>query len=820
MLQLIDNAFHWTLAGTLPAAVLVATVLILRLFLHKTLAPKWWCALWLLAGLRFVMPPIYSVTFPASNATPQITTTVAPVEQPTSGLITRITLAPLGETASTPRPRLAEPAQRRVSPRHLALVWFAVASLFLIRRALSLVTLWLHLLKLPAVEDPFILQITRNCAAELRLRRRIRILQTTTIRTPAVAGIFRPALLLPQDTAGSTSPEELRLIVLHELLHIKRQDVLIERLIRIVRDLHWFNPIAWLWSRCYALDRELACDHAVLQRMRDADRNSYAHCLLTMVQRLSSLPALPATVGMFHPKANLKRRLTMISTFGNPRPRVASTLFGLLATLAVGCAALTGQSRADSTPATRPAPAASVEPPAQPGPAHPRATAIDQSSNEPVEAPAEEHVAVQDRALAAALDRKLPKLEFNTTPFEQVINTLRDQTGGTNIYVNWRALEAAGIERIAPVTARLRDVKFRKALEVVLADVGGGNVKLGFTPSDGVITISTAEDIGKNTITRVYDIRDLLVDPKDYTAAGEKQSLFTRSREQRVEDITKLIQETVAPDTWREAGGTLGSLRELSGQLIVTQTPENHQQIHAVLESMRDSRSLQVVINARFITANLRSLSADLRAVLDPALGDKNTLILSAQRAEDLVRQIVAQRDSQMVAAPRLTAFSGQRAFVSVGSQTSYVSGYSAVKQQNGDLRFDPQSSTVTAGVTVDVTPTAAADRKSITLVVKPKLTTLLGMSSEQWSGADVKDLRVQNPILGVQEASTTASVPNDQVLVLATTPASTLASNRAATQPAKAMDPDERLFVLVKPTLILQREAPATNPRRPQGAR
>src|SRR5213075_3147633 len=84
---------------------------------------------------------------------------------------------------------------------------------------------------------------------------------------------------------------------------------------------------------------------------------------------------------------------------------------------------------------------------------------------------------------------------------------------------NWRALEAAGINKDAPVTARLKDVRFSKALNTILSDVGGGNIKLTYTIDEGVITVSTADDLAKNVVTRVFDICDLLVEVPDFTYA-------------------------------------------------------------------------------------------------------------------------------------------------------------------------------------------------------------------------------------------------------------------------------------------------------------
>ena len=61
----------------------------------------------------------------------------------------------------------------------------------------------------------------------------------------------------------------------------------------------------------------------------------------------------------------------------------------------------------------------------------------------------------EDRAVQAQLDRPLPELQFDGVGFSDVIDFLRD-VSGANIFVNWKSLEAAGVDRNAPVTARLR----------------------------------------------------------------------------------------------------------------------------------------------------------------------------------------------------------------------------------------------------------------------------------------------------------------------------------------------------------------------------
>ncbi|HMO25383.1 MAG TPA: hypothetical protein PKB10_03870, partial [Tepidisphaeraceae bacterium] len=111
----------------------------------------------------------------------------------------------------------------------------------------------------------------------------------------------------------------------------------------------------------------------------------------------------------------------------------------------------------------------------------------------------------EDSEARALLDRELPELRFDQVPFADAIEFLRDSTQA-NIFVNWRAMELEAVDRNAPVSLRLRNVKFSKVLRSILDDVGGGTVKLGYTIDEGVITISTLDDLAQNVDPRVYDI--------------------------------------------------------------------------------------------------------------------------------------------------------------------------------------------------------------------------------------------------------------------------------------------------------------------------
>ncbi len=88
----------------------------------------------------------------------------------------------------------------------------------------------------------------------------IRIIESEDIRSPAVSGILRPTIILPRGIASSLSAQQLRWVLLHELAHIRRCDLLVVVVQRSAAILHFFNPAVWIANRVIHRLREYACD--------------------------------------------------------------------------------------------------------------------------------------------------------------------------------------------------------------------------------------------------------------------------------------------------------------------------------------------------------------------------------------------------------------------------------------------------------------------------------------------------------------------------------------------------------------------------------
>jgi len=544
-----------------------------------------------------------------------------------------------------------------------------------------------------------------------------------------------------------------------------------------------------------------------------------------------------------------------------------------------------------------------------------------------------------DRVVRKQLDATLTKLEFEDMELSQVFQFLRD-VSGANIHVKWKALALESIEPATTVNVHLTNVTFRKALDTILEDVatggdpGIGETGLGYVIDEGVITISTKADLGKQTVVRVYDIRDMIVRVpmfegprlgRSTKGAGDSSSnssgLFDpgagggdtgaglegdlKSRTEIIGEIKTLVTETVDRDSWRDAGGEAGAISEIGGQLVITQTIENHDSIVELIGKLREARALEVSIEARFITVSSGFLNrvgidldfyfnlgpkfipptgvttpltgggrpmmgalqngqgAGLNATLPAftnAIGSGGTGVASLLSAggvgaaaadsafsfggaflDDvqvsfLIEATQAHDMTRMLTAPRITLFNGQRAYISLSTEETYVSGTeSQVAGGGGDGGFgaqaqDIETDTVTSGTVLDVEATVSADRRYVTMTIRPQVSTsdlTNQVNVNPQAGAiDIpgqvgqQEMLVTLPRITTQDLQTTVSVPDGGTLLLGGQKTSNTVERelgvpvlskvpflrRLFTNTGDVRD-ESTLMIMVRPSIIIQSE-------------
>ncbi len=146
---------------------------------------------------------------------------------------------------------------------------------------------------------------------------------------PAARGLLHPAIYLSEE-ALALPEEQLYLVLLHEAFHVKRLDVGKLMLWRIVRCVHWFNPMVACLLRALREDMEQACDAALLRRLPAGERGVYGHMLVAMASSWGR-HGLPTAAR--HPLAG---RIRHIARFRVPSQALVScAVAGVLVTAAL-----------------------------------------------------------------------------------------------------------------------------------------------------------------------------------------------------------------------------------------------------------------------------------------------------------------------------------------------------------------------------------------------------------------------------------------------------------------------------------------------------
>lgn len=125
----------------------------------------------------------------------------------------------------------------------------------------------------------------RTLAERMGVRHRVELGQSAQLETPLVAGWWRPVILVPTGLLSGLPPDQVEALLLHELAHIRRHDVLVGRLQAILEALLFFHPGTWWISQQIRRTREACCDTLAIEA--GTERTVYARSLAALAERVA-----------------------------------------------------------------------------------------------------------------------------------------------------------------------------------------------------------------------------------------------------------------------------------------------------------------------------------------------------------------------------------------------------------------------------------------------------------------------------------------------------------------------------------------------------
>jgi bla regulator protein blaR1 len=119
--------------------------------------------------------------------------------------------------------------------------------------------------------------------AEVGKRRAVSVLVSSDVEVPTAIGFIHPAIIVPVWLADGTATTELEYVLLHELAHLERWDDWSNLVQKLIKSFLFFHPAVWWIERKLSLDREMACDDAVLAQ--SVSPRIYAQCLARVAEK-------------------------------------------------------------------------------------------------------------------------------------------------------------------------------------------------------------------------------------------------------------------------------------------------------------------------------------------------------------------------------------------------------------------------------------------------------------------------------------------------------------------------------------------------------
>lgn len=425
-------------------------------------------------------------------------------------------------------------------------------------------------------------------------------------------------------------------------------------------------------------------------------------------------------------------------------------------------------------------------------------------------------------------------LDFQDTDLADVVSFLQRVTNA-NMVLDPRVAAAAP----PPVTLRVERMKLKFVLDFIMKITG-----LKYTLRNEAIYISNEQGTRGDLFMKLYDVRDLTHAMASFPGpsleipdpGGEGSQLLPPiepDETPQTDEFIQIIQSVVAPASWSDESGT--TIQEYNGSMVVTQSTDVHDQIDILLRNLRNQRGSQIHVKCKFLTVENSALEqigvnwqnyTTATGVASSALptgynsagvayGDANNQIqtagtvnnvlqaygqsrlglettdgmsLSTQTwqlgselwAKAVLTAVEKERRGNVIFEPDITLFNGQQAHIVSMNQQSYIADYDVVQGQ-----YDPIVSILSYGTVLDVQAIASADKKYITLTLRPTnaqveswrrfgpaVSDFPGGTVTQGGGAiaesDVGSYPLLVPMMNYSAVRTSATIPDGGSLVIA----------------------------------------------------
>ena len=747
-----DWLFHGLVTQTLQVTLLAGLVFGLTKLFAKD-RPHLAHALWALVLLKCLTPPIiasptsvfswlpdrYSASSSKMNVSAAANAPSPDSSDRMEGLATVVVRVlredsthAIANSASSSSPSAARAdVDGRWLIRTAIFLWLSVATMVLAANGFRL---WIFLRRVKKATLPTsqsLSQLSERVSKRIGLRRSVRVLTVDAAFGPAVVGLIWPTILLPKVIVEGKSDTELEPLLAHELVHVRRGDLLWAMLQGISVSLWWFNPLIWVADRLLTREAERSCDEETIAGL-GCSPAVYARSLLDVMERKHQLRAAPSLPGV-RPVDITAKRLERIMRLGHgcyrQRPWwvVAVWLIGCAMVLPGG-AWLTAQENPEQKPSVFKEASFSSE-------------NRQQSAKQPDKQPDKQPIApAHQREVFSSPVAKDPttskQIEEMTFQFEHVLE-LAD------------LLERLCKER------KLEKPEAEKELIRLLTPLAA--------PESEEVANATAQSpelsLEDATARAIKNARQMSAGIAIRVAGNQLHVLATEGKRKQIEQ-------------------RLAHFRQFGFASIVTEL-DFYEVPRRLTEKELEAISDKFASDDR--TATTERIETNSRATVTSDLGSTGTLVMASQPGAIVLDDAEiakfekwlaedSNRDVLHVSSPRVISLSGQLATVEIGNTRDFTVSHKLVKTKDREPTVGPVTQRVMVGSRYEIRTTLVQkdDTQQIKLHAKFHHTEVerVDKSKQKLEGID-QELNVERPIVQGQLWETSVEFGVDQALVV-----------------------------------------------------
>ncbi len=321
----MQSVFFQLVGVSITISIVVVLLLLLSSYLNDRYAVKWRYFLWLFLAIRLIIPLDFGFTAPPlevkfndreitaagqQNFTSSRQANVQNTsDQPISGVVLPTGSQGADGAAEDFGSTFPQDAERLTVSRIVTAIYLAGIAVFLLRQ-LGLYLAFRHSTRrwYRDVSNGQILSIFYDLKNSMAIAKPFRVRVCRKILSPMITGLFRPTLLIPHE---EYEREDLEVILKHELIHFRRNDLWFKLLLIFANALHWFNPFIYILVREANKDIEISCDEEVLKGTDMTLRKRYSERILELMQG-NNHQEVPVSTNFHGGKGMMKNRIRNI----------------------------------------------------------------------------------------------------------------------------------------------------------------------------------------------------------------------------------------------------------------------------------------------------------------------------------------------------------------------------------------------------------------------------------------------------------------------------------------------------------------------------